>query len=516
MSSRFAPLSYEKPKGLLVVKGEVLIERQIRQLQEAGIHDIMVVVGYMKEMFFYLEDKFNVRIVVNEDFFKYNNTSSLIRVLDYLEDTYICCSDNYLVENVFLEKPREAYYSCSYSKGKTEEWCVSEDEEGYINQVTVGGSDSWYMAAHVFFSKDFSANFKEILLREYVKEETKLNLWESLFMKHLDVLKMRVKRYQDGILKEFDSLDELRVFDSAYFCNTNSRIIHNICDILSCKEENIKDIHAIKQGLTNTSFYFSVEIEGKIEKYVYRHPGIGTEEYINRDSEVFSMSVAKELGLDDTFIYMSPEGWKISRYIENAHTLDYHNDEEVNRALFMARTLHNANIHSEYDFHIWDKSKEFVEMIREKGRADFDDFDDLFNQIENLYDFTKEDGVSDCLCHCDFYDPNFLIGQDGKMYLIDWEYSGNDDPASDLGTFICCSDYSFDQCEDIFRRYLGRDANETEKRHYYAYVSLAGYYWYVWAIYQTSVGNNVGEYLYIWYKWAKKACHKAMSMYIKK
>lgn len=37
LSSRFAPLSYEKPKGLLTVKGEVLIERQIRQLKEKGL-----------------------------------------------------------------------------------------------------------------------------------------------------------------------------------------------------------------------------------------------------------------------------------------------------------------------------------------------------------------------------------------------------------------------------------------------------------------------------------------------
>ena len=49
LSSRFAPISYEKPKGLLKVRGEVLIERQIRQLKEAGIDDITVVVGYKKE-----------------------------------------------------------------------------------------------------------------------------------------------------------------------------------------------------------------------------------------------------------------------------------------------------------------------------------------------------------------------------------------------------------------------------------------------------------------------------------
>ena len=75
MSTRFAPLSYEKPKGLWKVKGEILIEREIRQLKEAGITDITVVVGYKKEQFFYLEEKFGVEIVVNEDYYRYNNSS---------------------------------------------------------------------------------------------------------------------------------------------------------------------------------------------------------------------------------------------------------------------------------------------------------------------------------------------------------------------------------------------------------------------------------------------------------
>ena len=64
MSTRFAPLSYEKPKGLLNVKGEVLIERQIKQLHSVGIKDITLVVGYMKEKMFYLEEKYGVEIVV--------------------------------------------------------------------------------------------------------------------------------------------------------------------------------------------------------------------------------------------------------------------------------------------------------------------------------------------------------------------------------------------------------------------------------------------------------------------
>ncbi len=95
LSSRFAPISYERPKGLLKVRGEVLIERQIEQLKAAGVRDIVVVVGYKKESFYYLEDKYGVGIVVNGEYAERNNNSSLMLVREVLGNTYICSSDEY-------------------------------------------------------------------------------------------------------------------------------------------------------------------------------------------------------------------------------------------------------------------------------------------------------------------------------------------------------------------------------------------------------------------------------------
>ena len=76
-SSRFAPFTYEKPKGLFCVKGQILIERQIEQLIEAGIDEIYIVVGYMKEKFFYLEQKYGVKLIVNNEFGKKGNLYTL-------------------------------------------------------------------------------------------------------------------------------------------------------------------------------------------------------------------------------------------------------------------------------------------------------------------------------------------------------------------------------------------------------------------------------------------------------
>ena len=171
-ASRFVPLSTETPKGLLEVKGEILIERQIRQLQEAGISDITIVVGYKAEMFEYLKEKFCVSIVLNEDYYRYNNTSSVIRVLDKLSNTYICSSDNYFPENVFMEEATQSYYSALYAEGETDEYCLTLDAANNIAEVSVGGHDAWYMIGHVYFSEEFSHVFREILTREYEKVET--------------------------------------------------------------------------------------------------------------------------------------------------------------------------------------------------------------------------------------------------------------------------------------------------------------------------------------------------------
>lgn len=502
MSSRFAPLSYEKPKGLLKVKGEILIEREIRQLQEAGIKDITIVVGYMKEKFFYLEEKFNIKIVVNEDYYRYNNTSTLIRVVDRLSNTYICSSDNYFVENVFEEYVYQAYYSAVYATGNTDEYCLSYDTHGRIKSVTIGGNNSWYMLGHVYFDSIFSKKFAEILKREYVNQETKEHLWENLYIRYIKELDLYIKKYDYDKVLEFDSLDELRHFDKEYINNADSGILRNICKVLDCEIKDIADIVAIKAGITNTSFQFVVNGQG----YVYRHPGAGTEKYINRNSEAESMKIASELGLDDTFIYMdSAEGWKISRYIEEARELDYHNISEVSTAISMMRTLHSQNIKSEFDFGLWNKTQEFIGRLKALEKTDFDGFDDLFSLITKVNSEITSDGYRrNCLCHNDCYSPNFLLDKNNKMFLIDWEYSGNDDPASDLGTFICCSDYSYSEALEIIKLYNPEILdNDRELAHYIGYIAEASYYWYIWALYQETRGNSAGNWLYMWYKNSK-------------
>ena len=509
LSSRFAPISYERPKGVLKVRGEVLIERQIRQLQEAGIRDITVVVGYMKEAFFYLEDLFGVKIRVNEEYLERNNNSTLMLVREQLGNTYICSSDDYFTQNVFEPYVHHAYYSAVMFHGETDEYCLTCGTGGRIVKVTVGGRDSYGMLGHAYLDRAFSERFVKILEAEYDRPETAPKLWEDIYADHVAELDMVMRPYDADVIHEFDSLDELREFDRDFILNVDSAILDNICKVLECDRSAIHDIVPIKQGLTNLSFRFSAG-EGV---YVYRHPGAGTDEIINRRSETYSQAVAKRLGIDDTFIYEdADQGWKISRFVPDCVEFDYHNPDHVCKGLALGRLLHQCGQKSEWSFNLYDQACGIVRLLGERTYPSFPDFEMLQSLAARLAADVQGDGVEPCLCHNDFYAPNFLVHGD-QMSLIDWEYSAMSDYASDLGTFICCSDYTLEEAQKVVGVYFQREPSAAEMRHCMAYTALAAYYWFVWALYKDATGDPVGEWLYLWYKATKTYGACAVALY---
>lgn len=216
LSSRLYPLTISKPKCLIKVKNEILIERLIEQLIEAQIPEIVVVVGYKKELLYYLKEKYNVVIIENNEYLSRNNVGSLWAARSYLKNSYICSCDNYYTINPFEKIVDESYYSTIFSSGKTAEWCVHTDKLGYISDITIGGKNQWYMIGHAFWSHEFSNIFLDILYDEYDQYTAKYELWEKLLAQHLDSLKMITRKYNAGDIYEFDTLEELQLFDSTY------------------------------------------------------------------------------------------------------------------------------------------------------------------------------------------------------------------------------------------------------------------------------------------------------------
>lgn len=221
-SKRFKPISDYCPKGLSIVKGEVLVERQIKQLQTVGINDITLVVGYKKEMFFYLADKYDVKIVVNDYYDTQDNVSSLRLVLDQLDNTYICSVDNYYPENLFNTYEYRGFYSTVYVENNLDEWVITTDELGLINDVIIGAPSGHIMLGFVYFDRQFSEKFKQVILDVEGIDEYNHHVWEYLYMKHLDTLKLGIKEFDRRSILEFDTIDDAINFDESFLKNNTN------------------------------------------------------------------------------------------------------------------------------------------------------------------------------------------------------------------------------------------------------------------------------------------------------
>lgn len=256
-SSRFVPLNFEKPKGLLPVKGEVLVERQIRQLKEKGINEIIIVVGHMKEQFEYLKNKYNVILVETNDYVVKNNHASVYAARKYLKNSIITSSDLYFSENIFQSYAFDAYYCVLYMSGKTAERGIITDSDDRIIETMYGDRchDIWVTLGYAFFNKRFSDNFLKIMKDEFDLPQTAGKFWADIQDEHLNKLYMYAKYCADNVIYEFDSLEELREFDLKYLYDSGSKILHEICSRLRVKENNIIGIETLK-SVKNTMFRF--------------------------------------------------------------------------------------------------------------------------------------------------------------------------------------------------------------------------------------------------------------------
>lgn len=501
-ATRFIPLSLEQPKGLYEVKGERLIDRQIEQLIEAGITDITVVLGYKKEMFEYLKDKYGVQLLFNPAYNIKNNIESLMRAKTVLQNTYVCACDSYFVENPFNQFEYQSFYAGFSTEEQESEMYAQIDANGQIIQMEKGLDGGLMLLGHSYWTKEFSDAFVELAEADKNKGEYDDKFWEWLVKDNLENLPpFYFKEYIPGTIHEFDYFEQLRQFDNDYVGHTHSDIIRNIKLVFRCDEEDIVDFRNVNEGLTNTSFIF--RIDGV--DYIYRHPGDGTESIINRRNEKCSLIKAKEFGIDPTYIYMDVnEGWKISKFIQSFREPDYLDFEDSKRIIRVLRELHSLPVVVDYGMNPWKDAEDMEHLIKAKDPTCFEKHEQLKRKIQKLYEQTLSDGIKKCFCHGDTYKPNWMIEPDGNVILIDWEYSGYSDPGIDVGYYIVDAMYEEKEARRFIREYLGDDWSETKEFHYMAYVAIIAYYWFVWAMYRESCGANMGEALGNWLAMAEK------------
>lgn len=313
-SRRCLPLSEILPKGLFVVKGEVLIEREIRQLREAGVPNIIVIVGYMAEKFMYLKDKYDVTIVFNEDYHIKNNVSSIYAARKYLGNSYICCADNYYAKNIFSAYEDESFYTCAYTKPYADEYCVMEGEDGYIKSIKRGGREQWYTIGANFWSRDFSEKFAELLEKEYGNPEVDKLLIDDFHIRHFGDLPITAKKMGDGVVLEFDTIEEFEAFDPDF--KTYRKNI--IADNLYGKYKGITRYAGVKTNNRNGRLHFNENLWGPSPNALKPFQEAMAEElylYDSQDLDDLCVAIADKYGFGYDNVFLHNSGSEMVRSI---------------------------------------------------------------------------------------------------------------------------------------------------------------------------------------------------------
>lgn len=289
-------------------------------------------------------------------------------------------------------------------------------------------------------------------------------------------------------------------------------IYFSICDVFNCNKEQVLNLEPLQKGLSNSVLTF--ELNGG--KYVFRFPGLGSEVLIDRGRESMIQSQANDARVDTTLVAMSvSKGWKIARYIDN-RGFDYKNVSDLVRGVRLLRKLHETPVRVRWEFDVKEKWESIRDMTPRDcygaNYPDFPEFDEIQSRVCKLYELAKNDGIPKCLTQGDSRDENFLIN-DSEIYLTDWEYAGYGDPGFDVGTFVCGGDHSREEVDRILFAYFGHEPSRIEKRHYYAWISITGFFYMHWTMFKEASGQKIGYLKPLWYRFARDYSRLALEMY---
>ena len=497
---RMVPINMTTPKALLEVNGEKLIDRLIMQLQEVGISDITVVVGFMKDSFEYLIDEYGVRLVYNECYASRNNISSLALAGDRIDNTYIIPCDIWCDRNPFHRHELYSWYMVSDMVDEASDVRVNRKMELVKVGAKAGGNG---MIGISYLTGDEAELVRTQVSRMSADSAYDDKFWEeALYKGDRMIVQARIVHAADVV--EINTYEQLRDLDSDSN-QLKSDALNTIAEQLNCKADDIVDIEVLKKGMTNRSFLFSVHGE----KYIMRIPGEGTDRLINRAQEAEVYRTISGLSLCDDPVYINPKnGYKIAKYIENVHCCDPENVEELRLCMKKLRQFHAMELIVPHVFDIYGMI-DFYEKLWDGQPSIYKDYQKTKENVFKLRSYIEKHRGVYQLTHIDAVPDNFLFDPDKEgdlsIQLTDWEYAGMQDKHVDIAMFCIYSCYDkprIDRLIDIYFEDEGGCDIATRAK-IYCYIAASGLLWSNWCEYKRNLGVEFGEYSLYQYRYGK-------------
>ena len=502
---RMVPINTETPKGLLTVDGVPLIERTIEQLHEAGITDITMVVGFMMEAYDYLVDKYDVKMIYNNDYATKNNLHSLVLASRMIQRTYIVPCDIWSEENPFSKEEAYSWYMVS----------DIYDEESWIrvnrkSELVLVTNDNEKVNGNRMIGIAYVCNGEAEQLRNRLAELSSNpsyneSFWEGAAF-NKEKMYLSAKVVSGKKVTEVNTYEQLRELDAGSR-NLENDTIDVAASALDVDKSDIRNITVLKKGMTNRSFLFTC----RDQKYIMRIPGEGTDHLIDRRKEASVYAAIKGKGICEDNVYLNPDnGYKITRYIENSRNCDPLDQEDLRRCMKKLHDFHDLKLKVKHKFDIFDQIK-YYEKLWDGAPSVYRDYEETLKHVLSLKDYIDKQDIELTLTHIDAVPDNFMIidgakDEENSIQLIDWEYAGMQDRYVDIAMFAIYAYFDRQQADNLIDLYFeagGQKTDENIRTRIYAYMAMCGMLWSNWTEYKRCLGLDFGDYSLRQYRYAK-------------
>ncbi len=498
---RMVPINLETPKGLLQVRGETLVERLIRQLHEAGVRDITVVVGFMKDAYEFLIDQYDVRLLVNRDYAGRNNLHSLAMAADRLENAYILPCDVWCEPNPFA--PRELYGWYMVADRPSPASTVRPNRR--MELVSAQGGSA--MVGPAYIPASLAGPLRQRLLAMDGDRRFDGAWWEDALFSCGETIYARVWPGDKAV--EINTYEQLRELDSGS-AHLRSEALSAAAAALGADPAEVRDIQVLKKGITNRSFLFDC----RGERYVMRVPGEGTDKLINRRQEAAVYAAIRGKDLCDDPVSIDPgTGYKLTRFLDRVRVCDPESEDDVRRCMARLRAFHDMKLTVDHEFDLFG-TIDYYEALRNGAPSIYRDYAQTKANVFSLRPFIEAHAEEKHLTHMDAVPDNFLfVGRDGAdIQLIDWEYAGMQDPHVDIAMFAIYALYDREQTDKLIDAYFPEGCPMETRMKIYCYMAAGGLLWSNWCEYKRDLGVEFGEYSLRQYRYAKNCCRLVKEM----